>query len=213
MEYWSKHIRPTLITWKPSTSLSGETALQIFLSSMCSEKEIRAGALSHGCVAGTARLQLIWFVAQTRSPSTVCLYLPPQFTPSFCTEGTHINQSQMPVWKPTSSSLQWLLLCTVLSCQDLNSKSRSKLYSDVGEEKWVFLLPFSTLLARLIIKLTRNSLTGENNQNYYVCIWGWSIKMRPRTDWVVKASMPSRAKEKGGFVWGLQRAGSQFTWR
>jgi hypothetical protein len=47
MEYWSKHIRPTLITWKPSTSLSGETALQILLSSMCSAKENKAVALSH----------------------------------------------------------------------------------------------------------------------------------------------------------------------
>lgn len=36
IEYWSKHICPTLIIWKPSASVSGETALQIFLPSVCS---------------------------------------------------------------------------------------------------------------------------------------------------------------------------------
>lgn len=39
MEYWSRHIRPTFTTWKPSTSLSGITALQTFRSSICSGKK------------------------------------------------------------------------------------------------------------------------------------------------------------------------------
>lgn len=36
---WSRHMRPTLTTWKPSTSFVGETALQIVRSSMCSRAE------------------------------------------------------------------------------------------------------------------------------------------------------------------------------
>lgn len=36
---WSRHMRPTLTTWKPSTSLVGETALQTVRSSMWSARE------------------------------------------------------------------------------------------------------------------------------------------------------------------------------
>lgn len=121
MEYWSRHIRPTLITWKPSTSLSGETALQILLSSMCSEKEARAVALSHCCVVSSAWLQLIWFVAQTRSPSATC---PRDFL-------LHLHKRNTHQAKPNTcikASRAAASLHSPLN-QELDTKSRRNCYS------------------------------------------------------------------------------------
>lgn len=111
MEYWSRHIRPTLITWKPSTSLSGETALQIFRSSMCSEREIKAAAWSHCCILALPDSSL---------SGLSCKPIPPPGLFSVidflvCTEGTHTTQSQMPTPKAVPSCATASLRCRFVS--------------------------------------------------------------------------------------------------
>lgn len=44
---WSRHMRPTLTTWKPSTSLVGATALQMVRSSMWSAEKQKYSSWTH----------------------------------------------------------------------------------------------------------------------------------------------------------------------
>lgn len=137
MEYWSKHSRPTLITWKPSTSLSGETALQIFLSSMCSERDQTSGlSLLHSYSDLTPAYLVCCanlFFLQLASTCLNDLLLP-------SAQKEHIKQGQMPVSKPMSSCMTASLHCSWY--QDLIVKSGSNWYSDVGEENLFYFLSF-----------------------------------------------------------------------
>lgn len=124
MEYWSRHIRPTLITWKPSTSLSGETALQIFRSSMCSEREIRAAAWSHCCIlalpdSSLSGLSSNPFPLHDFSPWLTSWSAQKEHTPRKA-KCQHQRQYPLVQLLPSVASLY----------QDLNSNSRSNWYSE-----------------------------------------------------------------------------------
>lgn len=137
MEYWSKHIRPTLITWKPSTSLSGETALQILLSSMCSEKEVGPGA----SVTVAQLLPLASSLSGLSCKpalSTTRLYVPRWLPSSICTQGTQQAQPNASI-KAHSSCIT--LPCTI-PCIKISRPNQGVMVFWCGRERLFFFLSF-----------------------------------------------------------------------
>lgn len=62
-----------------------------------------------------------------------------------------------------------------------------------GDRGVIFPSILLSSLAELVIKLTQDRFTGENDQMYYICTYGGPEDCGfpgQRTDWAVKAQMP-----------------------